>query len=217
MVPRRACLVDLYETVLTCDFTAHAIELPAIAGIEASAWNEAFAEFVPAITDGRLCLSELMKRIIRACGDDPQPAVVRELVRKDEELVFAHSSLYDDAVPFLQMLRARGIATAFVSNCAENTRPLLEHLGVSTLVDSITLSCEVGCAKPSAGIYRHALDQLGVAAGDSIFVDDQAAYCAGAVTIGIEAVQIVRGEATGVASPTGTTVVRSLWELEPML
>jgi FMN phosphatase YigB (HAD superfamily) len=58
--------------------------------------------------------------------------------------MFAAVHLYDDAIPFLEMLRAYAMATAFVSNCGEDTRPLLGHLGVSTLVDALVLSCEIG-------------------------------------------------------------------------
>ena len=50
----------------------------------------------------------------------------------------------------------------------------------------------------------------------SLFVDNNATFCAGAAALGIRAVQIVREgrEADGVE---GTTVVRSLAELELLL
>jgi FMN phosphatase YigB (HAD superfamily) len=46
-----------------------------------------------------------------------------------------------------------------------------------------------------------------------LFVDDNAAYCAGAEALGITAVRIVRGELDGY----GPAVVRSLAEVEAML
>ena len=82
--------------------------------------------------------------------------------------------------------RACGIRVALVSNCMENTRPLLSGLGVSALADAVVLSCETGCAKPDARIYRQALDQLGVRAGAAVLVDDQPAFCAGAAAVGID-------------------------------
>jgi len=48
-------------------------------------------------------------------------------------------------------------------------------------------------------------------------VDDQASYCAGGAALGIGAVQIVRGEPDGTWSAAGTTVVRSLPEVQAML
>jgi putative hydrolase of the HAD superfamily len=112
------------------------------------------------------------------------------------------------------------VRTAIVSNCSEHTRDLLVKLGVPELVDAVVLSCEVGAAKPSAQIFRHALEQLGVPAGAALFVDDQRAFCAGAVALGISAAQIVRGELDGIdveVPAEGTTMVRSLPEVEAML
>ena len=84
------------------------------------------------------------------------------------------------------------------------------------LVDELVLSCEVRSAKPSPGIYRHALSQLGVPAEAAVFVDDQTRFCAGSVAVGIRAAQIVRGELDGQRPAEGITVVRSLSEVGAM-
>ncbi|WP_420111460.1 HAD family hydrolase [Pseudactinotalea sp.] len=95
-------------------------------------------------------------------------------------------------------LRDRGIAAAFVSNCAPNAAPLLSHLGLTAQVDAVILSCEVGSTKPDAEIYMRALEALAVDASGAVFVDDQATYCAGAEAIGLTAVRIDRhGTAQG--------------------
>ena len=135
---------------------------------------------------------------------------------RDRELLLATARLYDDAIPFLESLRSHGVKIAIVSNCTEHTRRLLTELGVDALADVLVLSCEVGAAKPEAEIFRCALDQLGVAAEAAVFVDDQPDYCAGAVILGIRAAQIIRGELDGKVAAAGTTVVRSLPEVEAM-
>ncbi len=122
------------------------------------------------------------------------------LLAKDRELVREMSVLHDDTVPFLGSLRDRGVKTAFVSNCADNTRPLLEWLGLDSAVDELVLSCEVRAAKPSPAIFEIALDRLGVAAGDALFVDDQQAFCDAATALGIRAVLIDRHTGTGEVS-----------------
>ena len=71
------------------------------------------------------------------------------MVRRDQELLLANARLYDDVIPFLRALRDRGIKIAIVSNCTENTRPMLVALGVDALADALVLSCEVGAAKPA--------------------------------------------------------------------
>jgi FMN phosphatase YigB (HAD superfamily) len=68
-----------------------------------------------------------------------------------------------DPVPAVTAVTASGgIRIALVSNCAENTRQLLSSLGASEMAEAVALSCEVGCAKPDAPIYQHALGLLGV-------------------------------------------------------
>jgi putative hydrolase of the HAD superfamily len=124
-------------------------------------------------------------------------------------------------IPFLRGLGDRGIKIAIVSNCTENTRPLLVKHGVDALADTLVLSCEVGSAKPAAEIFRYALDRLGVTAEAAVFVDDQPGYCAGSMAAGIRAVQIVRAGLNGqgldgqIPAP-GAAVVRSLPELEAL-
>ena len=49
-----------------------------------------------------------------------------------------------------------------------------------------------------------------------MFVDDQARYYAGAVAVGIVTAQIARGAPDGKAPAAGTTVVRSLPEVQAM-
>jgi putative hydrolase of the HAD superfamily len=200
------------ETIATCDFEVLRNELPVIAGAEPRAWNDAFARLGPDLRHGRTTMAQGFEQILPACGIRPQPALVSELVRKDRELLAASSRLYDDAIPFLQILQSRGVKVALVSNCIENTPPLLSDLGVSALADPVVLSCEAGCAKPDARIYRRALDQLGVTAGAAVFVDDQPAYCAGATAAGMTALQIARGETPLLAPAPGTEVIGSLLE-----
>jgi len=220
---RDACLVDVYDTLLSCDFAAHSIELPALAGVTQDAFAGGYSQVGAALGLGQLSKAEAFERILTTCGAEPWPDLVRALVAKDRELLLASARLYDDAIPFLKALRSSGIKVAIVSNCSEHTRDLLDALGVTELADTLVLSCEVGAAKPSAEIFTCALDRLGVTAPSALFVDDQPSFCAGGAALGIGTVQIVRGEipgidgADGCPPAAGTTVVRSLPEVEVML
>ncbi len=211
-----ACLVDAYDTIVTCDFSVLRNELSTLAGLTADVWNDEYDRIGPWLTDGRLSKTEGFAEILRARGKAPGPDLVREMVTRDRELLLANTRLFDDAIPFLEKVRARGIKIAIVSNCTESTRPLLAKLGVDALADALILSCEVGAAKPAAEIFECALDRLRVAADAALFVDDQAGYCSGSVAVGISTVQIVRGERDGRVPAAGTTVVRSLPEVEAM-
>ena len=221
-MPRlEACLVDAYDTIVTCDFSILRNELSALADISPDTWQVEYARIGALVSDGRISKAEAFTQVLQAAGREARPGLVAELVRQDQELLLANARLFDDTIPFLHRLRDRGIKIAIVSNCTENTRPLLVKHGVDALADALVLSCEVGSAKPAAEIFRYALDRLGVTAEAAVFVDDQPGYCAGSMAAGIRAVQIVRAGLNGqgldgqVAAP-GTMVIRSLPEVEAL-
>ncbi len=208
--------MDAYDTIVSCDFSVLRREVPTLAGIPVAIWDTEYNRLAALLTDGRISKTEAFGQILRGSGQQAHPGLVAEMVRLDAELLLANARLFDDVIPILNKLRARGIKIAVVSNCTENTRPLLTSLGVDVLADALVLSCEVGAAKPAAEIFRYALDRLGVAAEATVFVDDQPGYCAGSVAVGITTVQIVRDELDGKVPAAGTRVVRSLVEVEAM-
>jgi putative hydrolase of the HAD superfamily len=213
---QEACLVDVYDTLLSCDFVAQSAGLPMLAGLSEQAWAEGYRQIGKALGIGQLSKAEGFERILRAGGAEPGPDLVQALVDRDRELLLRSAQLYDDALPFLRAIRSRGIKIAIVSNCSEHTRDLLESNGVAELADTLALSYEVGAEKPAAEIFTYALDQLGVPAWRAVFVDDQPSYCAGAAALGITAVQIARGELDGKVPTEGTTVIRSLSDVAAM-
>jgi HAD superfamily hydrolase (TIGR01509 family) len=223
-----ACLVDVYETLLTCDFGRHWNELPALAGVPERAWRQELLARSPALTVGQLSTAGAYAEMLRVLGASSRPGLLDELIRTDRELLLASARLFDDTIWFLETIRRRNIKIAIVSNCRENTRGLLTKLGVTALADAIVLSCEAGYAKPAPEIFQQALDQLGVTASAAVFIDDQAPYCAGAAELGITAVQITRpdGQPPGharqpanLAAPRGTepATVASLREAAAMI
>jgi HAD superfamily hydrolase (TIGR01509 family) len=213
----KACLVDVYETILNPDFESRVRALTAFAGVDADVW---LAEWIKTRTErdrGRLSVASSFAQTLLACGVEPERELVDDLVRLDAELMREHCRLYDDAVPFLAALRASGILIALVSNCGDTTRSLLDYLGIPPLADSVILSCEVGSMKPSPDIYISALEDLGVAATDAVMIDDQPSFCVGAEAVGVRAIQIARGELDGQVSGSGFQVVRSLADVPQLL
>jgi putative hydrolase of the HAD superfamily len=216
-VPRlEACLVDAYDTIVSCDFTPLRREVPALAGLAEDTWEKEYGLVGPMLNDGRMSKAQAFRRILGNHGVPAPDDLVAAMVRRDQELLLANTRLFDDVIPFLRALRDRGIKIAIVSNCTENTRAMLVATGVDKLADELVLSCEVRSAKPEPEIFRYALDRLGVSPEAAVFVDDQARFCAGSVAVGIRAAQIVRGELDGHRSAEGITVVRSLPEVEAM-
>jgi FMN phosphatase YigB (HAD superfamily) len=112
--------------------------------------------------------------------DGPTATVLYE-----RTLVAAGWRVYADAIGVLRALRERGVATALVSNVGFDLRPVLDELGLLSLLDAVVLSYEVGAIKPEPAIFEAALAALGdVAPGDALMVGDHAAD-GGAVVLGI--------------------------------
>jgi HAD superfamily hydrolase (TIGR01509 family) len=213
----RACLVDVYDTILHIGFQACGRELTALAGADAADWNAEWARQYTERNLGLLSMEDSFARLLRASGIDPRPDLVASLVRLDAELMGTHARLYDDTIPFLAELRARDIRIALVSNCSQHTRQLLNDTGVASLADAVILSCEVGAMKPSPEIYRRALSDLGVGPADALMVDDQPSYCTGAQAVGVKAVQMVRPDLEEPPPQSDFPVAHSLLDVIPLL
>jgi putative hydrolase of the HAD superfamily len=93
----------------------------------------------------------------------------------------------------LESIRDRGLATGLVSNTWESRRLLLRDLeeqGLRERLDSIVFSSDIGVRKPSAEIFRRALDELAVEADEALFVGDRLrADVQGARAVGMRTVQ----------------------------
>lgn len=91
----------------------------------------------------------------------------------------------------LRGLRADGRATAVVSNFDRRLRGVLDGLGLGALLDTVVLPSDAGAAKPAPAIFALALERLGVAAAEALFVGDDARRdLAGARAAGLRAVTL---------------------------
>jgi HAD superfamily hydrolase (TIGR01509 family) len=186
-------------------------------GISLDAWLAEWEKTRQDRDRGKLTIAASFAGTLRALGFDPVPSVIEDLVRRDAEFSRTQTRLFDDTLPFLSWLRSRDVLIALVSNCADTTRGLLEHLGIIPLADAVVLSCEVGSVKPYPEIYVTALADLGVAACDAVFVDDQPRFCAGAEAVGIRAIQVARDEPDDYVSQFGFPVVHALVDIKSLL
>jgi HAD superfamily hydrolase (TIGR01509 family) len=213
----RACLIDVYDTILESNFVQRMESLIAPLGIGIGDWLAEWDKMREDRDRGKLTIAASFARTLSGLGIEAEPGLVGELSRRDVELSPAFTRLCEDTVPFLEWLRSNGVLTALVSNCGDTTRPQLERLGVIPLVDAAVLSCEVGSMKPYPEIYFTALEELGVAAVDAVFIDDQPTFCVGAEAVGIRPIQIARAEANGYVSQWNFPVVHSLFDVQSLL
>jgi putative hydrolase of the HAD superfamily len=93
--------------------------------------------------------------------------------------------VFDDVLPALEGLAARGLRLGVISNWDERLQPLLRRLDLADFFEVIVVSCEAGAAKPDEAIFARAADQLRLPreqilhVGDSRDLDERGARAAG--------------------------------------
>jgi len=215
-----AVLLDLYDTLVWSDWWGWQERLAGELGVSHQDVGRAFDLTRPARSTGAYAdADEDLASVIRTLGIDPGA----ELIARLRGLEHAHIedggvTLYEDSLPVVRELRARGVRTALVSNCSHNTRPLVERLGLEEEFDQVILSVEVRAMKPDPAIYRITLDRLGVADPTrAIFVDDQTSYCDGAAAVGMRTYLILRPEEALEGRPENAEAYETIETLDALL
>lgn len=91
-------------------------------------------------------------------------------------------------IDFIRRLRPR-YRTAVISNATDSLRATLTRYGLLELFDVIVGSAYEGVMKPDPAIYARALNRLGLRAEQTVFIDDAPANVAGAIAVGMDAIQ----------------------------
>lgn len=92
--------------------------------------------------------------------------------------------VYPDAPEVVAAIRARGCATALVSDFHVDLRPHLEANGI--VLDAHVISFEHGFQKPDPRMFTTALEALGVEPHEALMVGDRASHDGGAAAVGID-------------------------------
>jgi putative hydrolase of the HAD superfamily len=128
----------------------------------------------------------------------------------------AAMQLFPDALETLEELRARGVPLGLVTNGdAGQQRDKIERFELAPFFEVMVIEGEFGAGKPDEAVYRHALDHLGVAPGETSMVGDHLEFdVAGPQRLGLRGIWLDR-EGVGLAdSPVRPhRVIRSLREL----
>jgi len=141
-----------------------------------------------------------------------------------------HSGMYldPDAVPLLEALRGR-FKVGLITNWDHGPRMhrLVDQLGLSSLLDDVVVSDDVGVSKPDPEIFRLALGRLGVPASSAVYVGDMDLDARGSLDTGMHSVLVKRGSKGDWSSyseavdcsydPEKVTIIERLADLLPLL
>jgi putative hydrolase of the HAD superfamily len=165
-------------------------------------------------------LEERLARIFQIDPSISSATLAMTLCRLFMKPIFARGRWYDDALPVVNELRARGFKTGIVSNTSWGSPALLwreeiERLGLAEQMDAVVFCRDVGWRKPARQIFQFALKQINMKARDCVFVGDHPEWdLIGARTVGLDAVLIDR---QGILSDDKAQHIRSLYELPARL
>jgi putative hydrolase of the HAD superfamily len=102
-----------------------------------------------------------------------------------------HFELYEDALPALDALRAKGLRIGLLSNSARDLDEFVVHHRLT--VDAVLTSRAHGKTKPHETIFRRMLELLDVAPAEALMVGDTVEDdVEGALAVGMQAVLVDR-------------------------
>lgn len=147
-------------------------------------------------------------------------AALLEAARRYAQPIRAGLRAADGAVQTLAALRDAGYRIGLISNTiwpAEQHLEDLEEIGVLEYLEHMIFSGEIGMWKPNRAIFQHALDALGVAPEQAVFVGDSPREdIVGARGAGMRAVW-VRSPEFPLGDVQADAVIEALPELLPIL
>ena len=97
--------------------------------------------------------------------------------------------LRQDMVSLVDMLRAKGITVALLSDQTNWLDTLDERTELYRHFDKVFNSYRIGMSKRDSAVFRYACDALGTRPGETLFVDDNAGHIARARVEGLNTIQ----------------------------
>ncbi len=126
--------------------------------------------------------------------------------------------LFDDVLPALDALAARGKGLGVISNWDARLPPLLEGLELGRRLDWTVVSYQVDAEKPEGAIFQAALERCGVPARRVAHVGDSYEEDAlGALAAGMRAVWLRRADGGAPPPADEVTIVERLTELPALV
>ncbi len=126
-------------------------------------------------------------------ADEHWASVMKRLKRPASEMktirdeFFAGDLIDRDLLEFLRSLRGK-YKTGLISNAWDDLREYIVREKFDDAFDKMIISAEVKVAKPSAKIYKIALEQLEVSPSEAVFVDDFHENIEGCEKLGVKGI-----------------------------
>ena len=185
----RAVYFDLGGVIVRTEFQAPRQRLAERFGME-------YEDLVTLVFDSQSAVKATLGLISE---DEQWAAVTRRLNLPESETPSIREEFFAGDVTDLSLLNfMRGLRKQYkvglISNAWSGLRPWIVEKKFEDAFDAMIISAEAGVMKPDARIYQMALDKLGVAPAEAIFLDDFPANVSGARAVGMQAIHFVQPE-----------------------
>ncbi len=185
----RAVFFDLGGVIVRTEFQAPRQHLAERFGME-------YEDLVKLVFDSETALQASAGLISE---DEHWAAVLRRLHLPESESRAIRDEFFAGDIIDLNLLDfMRGLREQFkvglISNAWSGMRSWIVSKKFEDVFDAMTISAEAGVMKPDARIYRIALEKLGVAPAESVFLDDFPDNVEGARAVGMAAIRFTRPE-----------------------
>ena len=131
---------------------------------------------LPAYGEDEIDYLDFYDRAWRRAGVTMSRETLYRVLDLEQECWDRSVTLAPDALQTLERLRARGLRTAVASNAPfppEMMHRQVRLVGIWQLVDAVVFSSEVGRRKPAPELYLTALERLGMAPAEALYVGDR--------------------------------------------
>ena len=189
-----AALLDLYDTVVRTRWGELSARIASELDVDLAALYRGYELHARRPERRRVREPEGdMIAIVEAAGVEPVTRADRAIAR-GWSTAFADTGieLWEDSLPVVAELRARGVKTVLVSNCSHATRGIVERLGIAEAFDDDRPVVRGRAPEARSRDLPARAGTAGRRARRAVFVDDQPAYCDGAAALGIETFLIDR-------------------------
>ncbi|UCC17201.1 MAG: HAD family hydrolase [Dehalococcoidales bacterium] len=163
-------LVDFYKVV---DYNNTLVEMAAILNVPYREFRRIWDDTAPerntgAFTTTNTSIAAICNRMDVQVDDD----MIERAANIRREFVTRTLSPRHDTLSTLAQLKEKGIKIGLISNCSPDTPETWDQTPFPSLFDVTIFSTSARIKKPDPRIYRLALDGLGVAGEDCIYVGD---------------------------------------------
>ena len=182
-IPGKVVVFDYGEVISFSPSDSDRQALLSIARVPEESFWPPYWQNRDALDAGTMSIRQYWLEIARHAGVDFSESRIQQLWIADYR---SWLSVNPDTYDVLLALREGGTRMALLSNAGFDFGGYFRHGPMGSLFERVFVSAEMGRLKPEQAIYQEVLDELGIEAGDMIFIDNKAVNIDGAAALGID-------------------------------